>query len=292
MVELLVVIAIVAVLAALLLPAVQSARETARRAHCASRLRQMGLACLQYHDVYQAFPCSWYNGERSWTWARSLLPFLEQRAIWDAWDARKEIDDPPNAALAATPVTEFQCPSSPAGSVYEYTETSGRVYRYGVCDFKGCQSVNASDPLLAGWGKKNWLPGVISRDPLPAARITDGLSTTLLLVESTGGLDIYGPNHELFATTPHIWFATDGAWIGRALSGMSPSNFALRFKVPICTVNCSNMYDLGPYSFHVDGAHGLMGDGSVRLLPNAIDPLAISAMYSYNEGQIVSFGGP
>src|SRR5436190_22133451 len=90
LVELLVVIAIIGVLVALLLPAVQAARESARRMSCTSNLRQMGLAMHNYHDTSQAFPIGVSNdivgagngSDSNWTWPARILPFIEQSALY------------------------------------------------------------------------------------------------------------------------------------------------------------------------------------------------------------------
>src|SRR5215831_6459756 len=93
LVELLVVIAIIGVLVALLLPAVQSAREAARRTQCQNNLRQIGIACQNHHDVFGFFPRGGSDGttqtccnstERSgWTWAYFITPFIEQQSTYD-----------------------------------------------------------------------------------------------------------------------------------------------------------------------------------------------------------------
>ena len=85
LVELLVVIAIIGVLIALLLPAVQQAREAARRMSCSNNLRQLGLALHNYHDTHQSFPYGgrYYITKAGTSWRFALLPFLEQRALFD-----------------------------------------------------------------------------------------------------------------------------------------------------------------------------------------------------------------
>src|SRR5262245_44254950 len=82
LVELLLVIASIGVLVALLLPAVQSAREAARRMQCSSHLKQWSLGMHNYHDVWQSLPAAAKNNRRH-VWVYSMWPFVEQKALFD-----------------------------------------------------------------------------------------------------------------------------------------------------------------------------------------------------------------
>lgn len=110
LVELLVVIAIIGVLVALLLPAVQAAREAARRSQCTNHLKQIGLATHNYHDAFRLLPPGGRNP--FWqSWYHAILPYVEQDALYKIWDPRYQYHLGPNLPVATTPVPTFRCPS-------------------------------------------------------------------------------------------------------------------------------------------------------------------------------------
>ena len=137
LVELLVVIAIIGILVSLLLPAVQAAREAARRMQCSNNLKQLALACHNYHDTFQTFPMNYATtpsrqhwrdptnpAHRSTSWMVQVLPFIEQGALYDMidfnWDVRldprngsnvNQPNQPSNAFVAQTVVSAYLCPS-------------------------------------------------------------------------------------------------------------------------------------------------------------------------------------
>ena len=120
LVELLVVIAIIGMLVALVLPAVQAAREAARRAHCQNNLRQIGVALHVYHDAHKQLPVGCVekrvpkttpNG-RQLAWSAELLPQLEEQPLWQQIDFHSPYDSPANATAAATVVAVYLCPST------------------------------------------------------------------------------------------------------------------------------------------------------------------------------------
>ncbi len=121
LIELLVVITIIGVLIALLLPAVQAAREAARRMSCSNNLKQIGLALHSYHQAIGTFPAGYISAVGSggpaddkgpgWGWAAQLLPYLEQSGLHDRIRFDKDITDPTNAAYRTTVLPLFLCPS-------------------------------------------------------------------------------------------------------------------------------------------------------------------------------------
>jgi len=129
LVELLVVIAIICVLVALLLPAVQAAREAARRMQCTNNLKQHGLAVHNFHDTNQRFPAAFeeltasptITGNSPWgcSWTARCLPYIEQQAVFQVYRFDRDWQDAttnavPNTGPICTKIKAFMCPSAPA----------------------------------------------------------------------------------------------------------------------------------------------------------------------------------
>jgi prepilin-type N-terminal cleavage/methylation domain-containing protein len=118
LVELLVVIAIIGILVALLLPAVQAAREAARRSQCTNNLKQIGLAALNYESSRRSLPPGSRTADNNYlgpyyaTWSVEILPYMELQSLQDIWDPTVDFGAPTNKALRETTVEAYLCPTS------------------------------------------------------------------------------------------------------------------------------------------------------------------------------------
>jgi prepilin-type N-terminal cleavage/methylation domain-containing protein len=130
LVELLVVIAIIGVLVALLLPAVQAAREASRRMSCGSKLRQLGIAVQNYHDTYKKFPPGNINngvqaGVYYTSWGISILPYIEQQNLYSRYDFNQQNEHANNMPVNQTLMQDYSCPSDLKTDTLEKPDSGG-----------------------------------------------------------------------------------------------------------------------------------------------------------------------
>ena len=306
LIELLVVIAIIAVLIALLLPAVQKVREAASRIKCVDNLKQLGLAMHNYHDTMQTFPPAYMNKGGSYLnsgfpfthgFAPFLLPYIEQQTLYNLyrWDLPQYV--PENEPVFATQVRLFQCPSAPAPDRYFMRGPFAYFGTKSACgDYTNTLGV---DPLLAqlGWvdtvgdyrgALTNTPTPFLSLSPNPTGTrfvsILDGTSTTILLTEDAGRPRVWqaskaGPDQML---TGGPWNHFKGEII------LEGSSFDGMVQPGPCALNCTNDEEI--YAFHTSGANAVFVDGHVRFLQSGMDLRTMARLITRAGGEIVSDG--
>jgi prepilin-type N-terminal cleavage/methylation domain-containing protein len=207
LVELLVVIAIIGILVALLLPAIQSARETARRAACLNNIKQLSIALQNYHDVKGTFPPSIQfaqnvvdageeqlasNPRYGPNWVILILPYLEEPALYDAFDLEVPISSPANASARGTELRVMLCPTD-KGNVEPYgwgADQQGWARgNYGANAAQWHFPYGLVAPnYLSEWRKK-WVRGVMGANiAMKIPEIIDGTAHTIMVAELRIGL--------------------------------------------------------------------------------------------------------
>ena len=282
LIELLVVIAIIGVLVGLLLPAVQQAREAARRTSCVNKMKQLALACHNYKDVNGTLPPGWqkpadltnFPEGNYWGWGTLILPFVEEGSLFDRIDFTHEytVNSGPNDGISATVLDGYLCPSDgsgPMGIVYGNHAKSNYLGSYGN---KQINSANWSSTANRGVFTEN--------RSLKFRQITDGTSKTILLGEKTG-TPRNGRNYRA------------GLWAGpRAIEGSNKAPHMAVGRGPgtsteiINTVNGANPWTLS-VSDHPGGCNVAKVDGSVAFLNDSITINAYRWMIEINDGQLI-----
>ncbi len=207
LVELLVVIAIIGILVALLLPAVQAARESARRAQCLNNLKQLGLALHNYHDVHSVFPPSiqydleqvGFGEEQLSTnrfygpnWVILILPYFEQQAVYDSFDFDKAISHDNNQVARGTEISGMLCPTDRGNTErFEWRRDGGNWARgnYGANAAQWHFPFGLVAPNYLDWWQKDWVRGVMGANiAVSISEVTDGTSNTIMVTELRIGL--------------------------------------------------------------------------------------------------------
>ncbi len=303
LVELLVVIAIIGVLVALLLPAVQAAREAARRAQCSNNLKQIGLAIHNYHDTYNVLPGAiHYNAPcggpcSNWAWGAAILPFIEQGSLYDLLRvtdlrAHESAADATRLTAMQQALPAFRCPSD-TGPVLSPTAGStpsgwnamrqgqGGTFRpTAMSNYVGSNHTHTNrrdhlaDGVFVSIGDPGYRPrGIGLRD------ITDGTSNTIAVGERAFMLrGVLLKASVVFAVNDNDANATTYGMSTVVGDGARTINSEIR----------------GFSSLHPGGAQFLMADGSVRFISETIEHVTDAPINSTfqrligrNDGQVV-----
>ncbi len=275
LVELLVVIAIIGILVALLLPAVQSAREAARRMSCNNNLKQLALSVHNYHDTYKVFPTSANHRDprpqlptNGFSWIAKVLPFLEQQPLHDTLDFNRSLKDGTptdintNWGRIQAVIPTLLCPSDPTQAV---RNNLARWWAW-PAEPSPTQPVSQGGPAgittymgYQGWWFDTCPPdGVFERSPCQGVKfrdMLDGTSNVMMLGERS-------PSWSPWCS----WAAGNGAWIVTRY----PINQA-RKTWPTPNPAEQGGIKYGAISLHPGGVEAAMGDGSVHFLAETMD---------------------
>jgi len=298
LIELLVVIAIIAILIALLLPAVQKVRESASRAQCQNNLKQIGIGLHNYHGQYQRFPAPrpepgyQYTGGAqtvltgtspstlSLAWMGKLLPFIEQENLY------KQASTPtpaPNyftnyTAAINVVVKTYVCPSDPRTEVQQGKPGNAAFTCYlGVEGSDDAFSLGATNGIMAPMLKNTGT--TIPNQGLRVTDITDGASSTLMVGERPPAADLgwgwWGySDYDTLLPNPFIdyWYP--------ACSSKVPD----KYREGIVSDDCDSQHF---WSTHSNGANWLLGDGSVRFIAYSAPATTITALVTRAKSEVV-----
>tara|TARA_R110002095_G_C4239429_1_gene238803 strand:- start:404 stop:1273 length:870 start_codon:yes stop_codon:yes gene_type:complete len=272
LIELLVVIAIIGVLVALLLPAVQQAREAARRSQCKNNLKQLGLAMHNYHDVYQTFPVGWTapspTSERNrgpgWSFFVRLFPFHDQTNLYNSLVGDNQLITDVALEELQVPLSIHRCPSDAGGPINTARENLGMSNYQGVYGSGPYSNFNCN--ACKGNGIFYGLSSVRFRD------ITDGTTNQLAIGERAatkiGNVDYVG---SVWAGMILWNYYFNNVWITEASANGQINGNANR----------------GWSSVHAGGVHFALADGSVRFVNENIDGTTWENLGNTQDGNVL-----
>jgi prepilin-type processing-associated H-X9-DG protein len=314
---LLVVIAIIGILVALLLPAIQAAREAARRIQCANKMKQIGLAILNYESAHRQFPlaktpnftggpelgtCLSYQGTGPSTTSNELtfhsihtflLPYLENQPLYDQLDFDFDWHETKPSSQANFPamqvdLPDFICPTAPSRPDLHATDYGIMAAMEGLdyycnLEFSGLTRQTRSLEKLEG---------LLQDTPTKAQTVTDGLSKTFMFFEMAGRPIVYQKgglfDHNVYTnfydadnpnrfTNPNSGHLWEWAWFSEKNYGVFDS--PTKAQCGLTTIfNCFNVEEI--YSFHTSGGNFLFGDGSVSFVNEDLDVDTFISLYT------------
>jgi prepilin-type N-terminal cleavage/methylation domain-containing protein/prepilin-type processing-associated H-X9-DG protein len=258
LVELLVVVAVIGVLVALLLPAVQAARESSRRTRCANNLRQQGLALIGFESQRRSLPVGCIGclsqPPQFISWNAQILPWLEQASLFQQLDFAVPAFQAPNITAGAQVIELFLCPSTlerETASVASPWKTAAYTDYGGVYGVGGEGHTNLDDKSNPQPIKREWLGVLVYEEPVAYGEVTDGLSRTVACAEllARRGKECEWINgHNLFAQEAHT------------------------------SLNIASAISVGIGSPHPGGAQVVFCDGHVEFLNDQMEQDSLNAI--------------
>ncbi len=276
LIELLVVIAIIGILVGLLLPSIQAARESARKAQCFNNLKQIGLALHNYESAMRRLPSGWISPDRSgepgWSWTVALLPHLEQDSIYQRIHQSLAIEEEIHEPVRLHVIPTFQCPSDTGNALFDLFSGGDHVHAHW----------QAQQELLFRISKSNYSGSFgtmeIEANPYQSdgvfygnslmkfQHITDGLSNTFAVGERSSRL---------------------GSTIWHGVIPEAAEAEALIVGAADHTPNHKVGHFEDFSSYHTTGAHFAFGDGSTRMISDSIAVEVYQALATRNGGEVV-----
>lgn len=290
LVELLVVIAIIGVLVALLLPAVQAAREASRRMSCKNNLKQIGLAIHNYESSFQRLPTAGQGTDANLATTfdqQSLftvvLPYLEQGNTFQQFDLRFAYNaSSQNIAAARQAIGTFICPTK------AWRNSATDQQGFGCTDYGPIYYVDI-DPVTALQNKPTRAEGALVKGGSRIAEVTDGLSNTVFVGEDNGRDERMQANHvyidPIDGQKRRVWRWADPD-CAYGISKTINNNRTPRGGPASCrwdTNNCGPFEEI--FSFHSGGANLLLGDGSVRFAAENLSAAALRGLVTRAGGE-------
>ncbi len=311
LVELLVVIAIIGILVALLLPAVQAAREAARRSQCVNNMKQLGLAMHNYHDTFKTLPPGHSPGMPTWTdqnqsgyvWVRFIMPFIELGNMADQWQTDRmyadgaKVNGVANIDLIRTEIEAYKCPSDTTTKTWNNVPNYNYAVNLGNTD-TGRNGTTSAPFNGVVWGRAPfhaYAQGAASSAAVPVYRLadlTDGTSSTLLLAEVRAGqvgqdlrgLTWYGP-HVGFTT----FYGPNTTSPDSLASGFcnNAGNAPLKLPCVGASTAAGTPTLFASRSRHPGGVIVGLGDASSRFVSQTIDITTWRNLSTMQDGQVI-----